>query len=728
MPKHTATATRHLPTHLAKDPSMNDEQANHRRGVARLRRLSGGLATLAATAIAGALLSAAPALAGECPNEQLRIENNSTQLPECRAYELVTSPYKEGFTPVLKGVTDGAIGYNSIGNFAGGGLGATLNSYNATRSQAGWLTTSLNPSGPTYADGSAAAQGLSSDQRSALWQMRLATESTDNASYYLRAPDGTFTLIGPAVNPAVEPPGAPGPGGPTRFITTEAVSADLSHVLFSIEGAYVFPGISPALENNLYEYVGMGSDRPQYVAVDNAGNQVAPGQGSCAKGMSSDGRVVFFTTGCEGHNGQLWARINETTTIEASASECTRSSADPGGVCNGAAEAHYAGASSDGSRLFFTTTQQLVNGDTNQTNDLYACNIPPGTPTPVGLINACETLTYITGNAADANVQGVDVVAGDGSRVYFTATGLLAANTDALGEQAKAGDDNLYVWQKDASHPTGQTTFVAKQSPSDSCVWENAFGCPPPTAQSTADGRYLVFATASQLLPSDTDEVADVYRYDADTGSLLRLSTDSSGTGGNEPGFDVTLQSGATSADGSTVVFQTNEGLSPADSNGTRDVYEWHAGHVSLISSGRPSLEQSAERPVVLISPSGTDIYFNITAQLTPNDGDTDPDIYDARIAGGFSFPQPQPCSGEACQGALTPRAAMPGASASATFSGAGNLVPPVQIAAVPKPKPKPLTRAQKLARALKACKAKHNKKKQAACEKQARRTYRSSK
>jgi hypothetical protein len=58
------------------------------------------------------------------------------------------------------------------------------------------------------------------------------------------------------------------------------------------------------------------------------------------------------------------------------------------------------------------------------------------------------------------------------------------------------------------------------------------------------------------------------------------------------------------------------------------------------------------------------------------------------------------------------------GAPASATFSGPGNLVPPAAV------KAKPPTRAQLLAKALKACKAKKDKQRRKGCERQARKRY----
>ena len=41
----------------------------------------------------------------------------------------------------------------------------------------------------------------------------------------------------------------------------------------------------------------------------------------------------------------------------------------------------------------------------------------------------------------------------------------------------------------------------------------------------SADGRYLTFASeASNLVPGDTNEISDIFRYDTMTGARLRVS------------------------------------------------------------------------------------------------------------------------------------------------------------------------------------------------------------
>ena len=690
----TRSTTPNAPATSSKDLRMHATAIARRPEIARARRLSCALATLAAVGVGVLGASATPALAGDCPNEQLRSENNSTRLPECRAYETVTPPYKEGFpvNPQTFG-DDGAVSFTSVGSFAGNTTGLPFNEYVATRSSTGWSTTSLDPPPATFETFiNPPVEALSADLRSSLWDSRRGEPPADDDGffYYLRGPDGSMTRVGPGAVP-----------GMNQVPYTQGASADLSHILFS-HGVNFGKGF-PALAA-LYEYVGTGNDGPaRPVSVDNNGQQVRPE--ACPAGMSADGRVIVFSSDCVPGTGgvlQVWARVGGSATVAVSQSECTRTSGDPAGACNAAAPATYADMATDGSRVYFTTTQQLVNGDTDQSNDLYECEIPPGDPAPVGSANPCASLTEVSHTASSANVQSVVSVSEDGSRVYFLAKGVLAANLGANDAAPVAGDENLYVWQKDAAHPAGQMTFVGPGGAGH--------------AQSTADGRYLVFETASRLLASDTDEATDVYRYDAQTGVLLRLSTDSSGTGGNEPGFEVRLPTNETgfrgipvrptamSSDASTVIFETTEALSPVDTNSGPDVYEWHDGQVSVISPG--------EANVLGITRSGQDIFF------------LQGDVYDARVGGGFPVSAPEPCSGEACQGAVAPQPQPPGASASAAFNGPGS---PLTAEAPPasQPKPKPQTAAQKLAKALKACKAKHDKKKRKACEKKARNTYR---
>jgi hypothetical protein len=73
-----------------------------------------------------------------------------------------------------------------------------------------------------------------------------------------------------------------------------------------------------------------------------------------------------------------------------------------------------------------------------------------------------------------------------------------------------------------------------------------------------------------------------------------------------------------------------------------------------------------------------------------PQDTDGEPDVYDARINGGFpaALAPPQPCSGDACQGPLTnPEPLLvPGSAVQAP----GQDFPPPAEPALAKPKSKP--------------------------------------
>jgi Tol biopolymer transport system component len=171
------------------------------------------------------------------------------------------------------------------------------------------------------------------------------------------------------------------------------------------------------------------------------------------------------------------------------------------------------------------------------------------------------------------------------------------------------------------------------------------------------------------------------------------------------------------SNDGS-VFFDTATGLLSADVNGARDVYEWRGGKLALISAG---VGTQTSR-LASASTDGSTVFFQSADSLVPAAQAGIPHIYAARVGPVPESSTPaQPCTEADCRGA-SPGAPTFDPPASATFNGLGNLTPPP--ATTPKPTTAAQIRAQKLAKALKACRTKHDRHKRTACERRARKRY----
>jgi hypothetical protein len=160
------------------------------------------------------------------------------------------------------------------------------------------------------------------------------------------------------------------------------------------------------------------------------------------------------------------------------------------------------------------------------------------------------------------------------------------------------------------------------------------------------------------------------------------------------------------STDGAYVFFQSSDGLTPqalnhetigesssSEERYATNVYEYHEGNVYLISDGRDVGRKSAH--LVGTGASGADVLFTTVDQLALQDTDTNTDIYDARIDGGFPVPvAPAECSGDACQGPLSPAPVL--LSPGSEFQAPGAvLVPPVSKVVVKKAKAEPKRKAK---------------------------------
>jgi hypothetical protein len=396
---------------------------------------------------------------------------------------------------------------------------------------------------------------------------------------------------------------------------------------------------------SIYEHDG-SSLRLVDVAEDGTLLSNCGSTGEGPRSVSADARRIYFSTspGC-GSLRRVFLRADATTTTEISASQCTLPD------CGPEADVAFVGATPSGDVAFLVTSQRLTDDDGDDDADLYRYEVA------TGLLSL-----------ASPTVNGVDLVASakedvrvaaDGSRAYFKAT-----VETGPGETS----ERLYMADSVGLH------LVCAGEPS-------AF------YQVSPSGRYAVFDTTAPLLGSDADSRTDVYRYDAESGGLAQISLGpDSGNGPHtaqikrtafqfETGYssgvtDYTAQLArdhpfrAMSDDGSRVFFITAERLLPADRNDVFDVYEWASGSLGLVSSGAVEAEGS---DYVGSTPDGRTVLFGTGDTLVPRDRDGDgPDLYVARIGGGF----PEPSPPAACDGDCTPppREALrrPGAASSA--------------------------------------------------------------
>jgi hypothetical protein len=735
-----------------------------------------------------ALVWAAPvAPADSCPNATFRV-GPSESLPDCRAYELVSPPFKNGQLPFASPFVDAShFVFSSLGAF-GSPDNATANgaNYIAARGPGGWGAIPIDSSALEFENAgeiNLQLQDVSQTFDAALFAKVPASSTPVDVHLYKHEPagigatcpagatrsaDACVVEVGPAIPPAATASWTPNEGSP--LVIYAGASRDLAHVMFRSrpqEGRptnFLWPGDTTLAFTSLYEYEGQahgGEPRePKLVGVSNNGALHSNGEATlisqcgiylggitATAGISSEeaynaisesGETVFFTArqgGCEGQGktglgppaNEVYARLGHAKTVpisEPTKADCAS--------CNTAAPANavFQGAASDGSTAFFLSEQPLLPGAEAQSLFEYDFSAGPGAK--VSLVAP--------------KVLGVARVSRQGTHVYFVAESVLAANEGSKGQTAKAGQNNLYLFERDARYPGGRTTFITALAAEDSEDWAAVDGRP---VEATPDGRFLLLESTNDLTPDASGTGRQLYRYDAQTGELVRVSIGEGGFNDNHgqfftiraPELSATVQAApagvSISEDGAYVFFQSASGLTPQAPNNValpggefaQNVYEYHGGHVYLLSGGgqpHETLGGGSDVGLLGAAESGHDVYFTTADSLLPEDKDTQVDIYDARVGGGFqSAAATAGCGGEACLGPSSgaPSLLSPG---STTLAGAGDAAPPVTASGGP-PRHASLTTAQRRALALRACQRKRAKRQRLACVRQVMARYRSS-
>jgi hypothetical protein len=320
------------------------------------------------------------------------------------------------------------------------------------------------------------------------------------------------------------------------------------------------------------------------------------------RGISADGTFAYFTTAeslsaADGDSAfDIYARdLDSETTSFVSAGSC-------GGCGNGGAVPIFNASSADGTRVFFSSEEKLVEADTDKETDVYARDLPAG-PT-----------TLISGGDEDVTASFAAASA-DGLHVFFTtAEGLLEADED--------GANDVYEW-------TGGTLNLITSAPCGSLCGANFEAV-------SADSTQVIFSTAAPLVPADEDVSVDIYRQAVSGGAPVLVSRGEAGCPSCWNG-DYDARFNEASADASRVVFTTAEPFLPADNDNLveeDDIYlrDIEAGTTSLITiapSYCPLKAGNCGATFVGSSEDGLHVFFRTVERFTLEDGDNEADVYE---------------------------------------------------------------------------------------------------
>ncbi len=549
--------------------------------------------------------------------------------------------------------------------------------------------------------------------------------------------------------------GAPGPSGGGKF---QAANAEGTRVFFTDAGRLTADSTAASGKPDLYEY-----DTGTGALTDLTTNATEPANVLGVVGASEDGSYLYFVAktnltggqlnsygatalGPATGTGTLIGPAHGTGSLTAGSSHVTSFHVTSGGFHIGQ---EIEGEKGEGlpAGTTITACSPTCSSPTEVTLSHNATADKPATFTLTGL-GEFEVTGLNTSTGAfevGMTITGTGVPAGTWIKAVGSGTLTLSSRATTSGSKAlSATAANLYV------RHAGATTFITSLNAEggDQCDWITR--CL--TARVSGSGTFIGFNSIDSLTGYDNtyantgERVIEIYLYDAATDRIHCVSCIPTGA---QPPLGAAIRSPARQnlakmwanlypqrnvSDRGQVFFETTDALVPRDTNGRRDVYEWEQPGVGTCTEASPAFSSQEVGCIYLLSsgtsetgshfldatPNGSDVFISTAQQLLPRDTDTVFDYYDVREGGGFAEPpgEAAPCEGEACKGAVVGAPTF-GAPGSLAFTGSGNLPAPVSK----KPAVKRLTNAQKLARALKACKRKPQRQR-SRCQAQARKRY----
>jgi len=317
-----------------------------------------------------------------------------------------------------------------------------------------------------------------------------------------------------------------------------SLSDDTRFVAFASQATNLVPGVNVTTSGGLYVHDRVSGDTELISVIPDGTSSRA----ASSPAISGNGRFVVFwsnasdlVTGDNDSEDDVFIRDRVTGVTELV-------SVPPTGASSDLIQARRPAVSSDGRFVAFVAYERVQTLGTGMQN-----------------VFVRDRLTGVTERAVDVKTAGYyqvtdPSISADGRYVAFT------SDSPDVGGPCAGGDMDVFV--------------LDRSTDAVECISQAVNGAPGNSISTSpaisADGSHVAFGSwASDLVLGDTNPADDVFVRDLDTGETLLVSVmqDGSPADGRSPGFP------QISADGKTILFTSWVGLSPDDTNGSRDGY-----------------------------------------------------------------------------------------------------------------------------------------------------------
>lgn len=267
----------------------------------------------------------------------------------------------------------------------------------------------------------------------------------------------------------------------------------------------------------------------------------------------------------------------------------------------------FGGSISDDGRYvaYASHAENIVSGDSNGSDDVFVWDRQTGIATKVS--------RAFDGGGIDGGA-GSPAISADGRYIAYT-----SAASNIVDDNDTSHAPNVFVWDRQ----TGVTRRVSQTLDGGAAP---GFSRGPTLS---ADGRYIVYSSfASNIVSDDTNNEVDVFVWDRDTGTTRKVSQSSSGGAANSYSAD----HAAISRDGRFIAYHSNaSNIVSGDANNRMDVFVWDRDTESTIKVSRAAdgggINHDASSPT--ISDDGRFItYESEASNIDPADVNKYEDIF----------------------------------------------------------------------------------------------------